>query len=947
MTPYSGIASIYGQEIAIAANIACLEINKKGGILGKPLELIIKDDGSMPGQAVIAASSLVDNYHCQALIGNLLSNSRLAVAYKVCFPRKIIYLNFSFYEGSIFNQYFFNFSALPNQQITKMIPYLIENFGYKFYFAGSNYEWPRGSIAAAKEIILKMKGEIIAEDYFDFGMAKPFEIASAVVKSGANIFMPFFAGIDQIAMLKAIVDEGLRDKVTVAMSHYDETMMSSMPEHYRHGFYSCNSYFMSVKTSENEFFLNELLNSPGITGLWPKGNGRISNFGEGVYLCIKAYANAINQANSFAESDVLNSLSTVQLMAPQGFVKMDERTHHAYVNCYLSKSNNDGTFSIIKSFGLIEPQIPKRYQNLHISTKEERSPHTENHFAPDTSIQLNIFKEIESILTDIPTSIIITNSQGQIIYVNKITTDKFGYNENELMGQSLFFLFSPQEREYYKNNINSFLLSKDRFNIKLGHKEMVIGYTKDGCSIFLTGSVSKRKLDQDIYLFLSLNDITKSLEEKEKYLWSATHDPLTKLINKSLMIRRINSSIQRSKKQTQLLAILYIDFLHFQFISNIFGYQTRELLITEMANRILKQLRSGDTLARFGEDRFVILCEHIKSQDEILDLSDSIINTFKHFITIKKQKIFMALNIGICFKTNEISATNLLRNAEFALYESKQSGKNKKVLFNDAIYKQLKNELALTTELQLAVQNKALSFKIQPIVFDGKERIIGGELLIRWIYKGKSIPPDLFIPIAERSGVMHEIGYWILEQGCLIQSQWQRYTHSTQTPYVSINLSSKQLEDSLFCQSVKKILRRTSANPKCIILEITESTLMEYPQTKGVIKLLMEMGFQFAIDDFGTGYSSLKQLVSVPINILKIDKCFVDNIIVHNQSLLLLKYIIKMAHLFNSKVIIEGIELKKQLELLRIHKPDGYQGYLFYKPLSILEFNSKFFNLYK
>ncbi|HAV0408606.1 TPA: transporter substrate-binding protein, partial [Legionella pneumophila] len=625
MTPYSGIASIYGQEIAIAANIACLEINKKGGILGKPLELIIKDDGSMPGQAVIAASSLVDNYHCHALIGNLLSNSRLAVAHKVSFPRKIIYLNFSFYEGSIFNKYFFNFSALPNQQITKMIPYLIENFGYKFYFAGSNYEWPRGSIAAAKEIILKMKGEIIAEDYFDFGMAKPFEIASAVAKSGANIFMPFFAGMDQIAMLKAIVDEGLRDKVTVAMSHYDEIMTSSIPEHYRHGFYSCNSYFMSVKTSENEFFLSELLNSPGITGLWPKGNGKISNFGEGVYLCIKAYANAINQANSIAESDVLRSLSAVQLMAPQGFVKMDEKTHHAYVNCYLSKSNNDGTFSIIKSFGLIEPQIPERYQSLHISTKEEKKHNVNDNiiYAPETSIQLNLFKEIESILTDIPTCIIITNSQGQIIYVNKVTTDKFGYNENELMGQSLFFLFSPPEREYYKNNINSFLLSKDRFNIKLGHKEMVIGYTKDGCSIFLTGSVSKRKLQQDIYLFLSLNDITKSLEEKKKLFWSATHDPLTKLINNSLMIRRINLAIQRCKKQKQLLAILYIDFLHFQFISNIYGYQTRELLITEMANRILKQLRPGDTLARFGDDRFVVLCERIKSKDEILGLSDS------------------------------------------------------------------------------------------------------------------------------------------------------------------------------------------------------------------------------------------------------------------------------------------------------------------------------------
>lgn len=172
MTPYTGIASIYGHEIANAGMIACQQVNDAGGVLGKELELVIIDDSSMPEQAVRAANSLIDEYHCQAIIGNLLSNSRIDVANKVSLPRKVIHLNFSFYEGSIFNKYFFNFSALPNQQLQHLIPYLAHKYGLKFYFAGTNYEWPRGSIFAAKNYLSQLNGEVVGEDYFAFGEAK-------------------------------------------------------------------------------------------------------------------------------------------------------------------------------------------------------------------------------------------------------------------------------------------------------------------------------------------------------------------------------------------------------------------------------------------------------------------------------------------------------------------------------------------------------------------------------------------------------------------------------------------------------------------------------------------------------------------------------------------------------------------------------------------------------
>ena len=170
MPPLTGLVGIYGSEIVHAAQIACQEVNENGGVLGRPLELVIEDDASMPESAVDAANKLVHQHQCSTIIGNLLSNSRIAVAYRVAEPNKIPLLNFSFYEGSILSRYFFHFAALPNQQIDKMIPYMRNKFGPRMFFAGNNYEWPRGSIAAGKLALEKIGGEVVGEEYTSIGI---------------------------------------------------------------------------------------------------------------------------------------------------------------------------------------------------------------------------------------------------------------------------------------------------------------------------------------------------------------------------------------------------------------------------------------------------------------------------------------------------------------------------------------------------------------------------------------------------------------------------------------------------------------------------------------------------------------------------------------------------------------------------------------------------------
>lgn len=290
MPPLTGLVSLYGQEIVHAAQLACEEVNAQGGCGGFRLELRIEDDGSLPGPALQAAERLITQHGCAALVGNLLSSSRIAVAEQVEARWKIPYLNFSFYEGSIRGQYFFHFAALPNQQIDLMIPYMVRKYGPKVFFAGNNYEWPRGSIDAARRALAHCDGYAVGEEYLDLGIkqADVEGLLELLERSGADVLVPYFAGEDQLTLLNAFAARGLKDRMAVVMGHFDEAMAQMLEPHVRQGFYSSNTYFMTVDTPQNRRYLEHLAMLPGITGIWPKGNGLITNFGEATYLCVLA-----------------------------------------------------------------------------------------------------------------------------------------------------------------------------------------------------------------------------------------------------------------------------------------------------------------------------------------------------------------------------------------------------------------------------------------------------------------------------------------------------------------------------------------------------------------------------------------------------------------------------------------------------------------------------------
>lgn len=460
MPPLTGLVDIYGAEIVCAARIASEEINGRGGVLGRPLELIVEDDGSLPQTALPAALKLADEYRCVALIGNLLSNSRIAVVDQVAEPRRIPLLNFSFYEGSISSRSFFHFAALPNQQIDKMIPYMTEHFGPKMFFADNNYEWPRGSIDAAKRSL-----QSVGEEYLAIGALQEEidALLNQVSRSGADVFVPYFAGTDQITPLPRFSELGLKKHMAVVMGHYDEVMVSRLPPQVREGLYSSNTYFMSVDTPENRHYLDLLARQPGIDGIWPHGNGVLTNFGEGTYLCVHAFAKAVAVAGTTEAEQLVNALETIRVTGPQGDVIMDAQTHHASVNTYLSGCNANGTFSIVERFGINPPVIPERYRDhaqadrLHESPM---SPQVASRLAAEVSAVMNRAGTAQQILSLADMAILATDEQGIIIESNRSACQLFGYSAEELLGMSIHLLLPPHFRQRHTELLRQFVASE-------------------------------------------------------------------------------------------------------------------------------------------------------------------------------------------------------------------------------------------------------------------------------------------------------------------------------------------------------------------------------------------------------------------------------------------------------------------------------------------------------
>ena len=502
MPPLTGLVGIYGSEISRAGQIACQEINANGGVLGRQLELVIEDDASLPESAVTAATKLTDQHKCTAIIGNLLSNSRIAVAYSVAEPRKVPYLNFSFYEGSIRSRYFFHFAALPNQQIDRMIPYMREKYGPRVFFAGNNYEWPRGSIDAAKRSLKSVGGEVVGELYCPIGVDDKVieDLLDQLTTKSPDVFVPYFAGEDQVKLLTRFTERGLKERMAVVMGHYDEMMASTLSPEVREGFYSSNSYFMSVDTDENRHYLEQLRKQSGVSGIWPQGNGILTNFGEGTYVCVKAFAEAANIAGTLDSEALVDALKRVSVSTPQGTVQMDPGHQHARVNTYLSRCGVDGAFEIIEKFGALDPVLPERYEHQLLSDSIN--------LEEDYRLQARVLEQMSEAV------FLVSSSDNRIVYSNAGALRMFGFSKQEMQFQSIERLYRQQTDgpNHYQQTVQVLQQKGEwRGEVKLCKKEGESVW----CSITITSFTHHDPTLGEVWLWV-LNDVSgrKRIEDE-------------------------------------------------------------------------------------------------------------------------------------------------------------------------------------------------------------------------------------------------------------------------------------------------------------------------------------------------------------------------------------------------------------------------------------------------
>ncbi|MGZ8974783.1 EAL domain-containing protein [Methylomagnum sp.] len=928
MLPLTGLADIYGPEITAAARIACDEINERGGVLGRSLELVIEDDGSQPATAVPAATRLIKNHHCAALVGNLLSNSRIAVATQVAEPYRVPLLNFSFYEGSIVSRHFFHFAALPNQQIDKMIPYMAEKFGLKMFFAGNNYEWPRGSIDAAKRVLENLGGDSVGERYLAMG-AEPQEIAillEHVACSGADVFVPYFAGIDQVRLLTQFTAMGLKKRMAVVMGHYDEVMAGRLPNEIREGFYSSNTYFMSLDTPENYSYLARLARLPGIDGISPHGNGVLTNFGESVYLCVQAFAQAAEMAGSTDAEALVDALERVRVRGPQGEVVMDAATHHASVNTFLARCEADGTFAIVERFGRNPPVIPPRYRERTCKKWEFPRP------AVDTGIPLPSSSITHRILSLSDTAILVTDTQGFIVEANPGACLLFGYIKEELCGLSVHLLLPPQFRQQHAELLQQFVAGEETERRMAGRA--VTGYRKDGSFFPLEASIAKFQEDSGWMLVVNMRDITERYRAEEHLVWQLTHDPLTNLPNRALIRERLVNALHRSQRHGLNVALLFVDLDGFKLVNDTHGHETGDGLLKAVATRLLDQVRPGDTVARLAGDEFVVLCERLEQPTTISSLAERINTMLRQAVELDGVSLCVTASIGIAVGHGTThSADDLLRYADAAMYAVKQNGRDGWQFFSSSLHEKVRQRLSITQGLWRAIERDELSVRFQPIIAADSRRTVGAELLLRWHPLEGEISPALFIPIAEMSAAILSIGAWVFREACRAEADWRR-RWGVSAPYVSVNVSARQLGEDNLAEVFAETLRDTAADPTRLLLEITETSLMADVEVNlRVLRRLAALGLRVAVDDFGTGYSSLAQLTRLPVGVLKIDRAFVDGIERQPESRAVVRAVIGLGKSLGLKLVAEGVETKAQWLELRAQGCDYMQGYLFHRPL--------------
>lgn len=531
-------------------------------------------------------------------------------------------------------------------------------------------------------------------------------------------------------------------------------------------------------------------------------------------------------------------------------------------------------------------------------------------------------------------AIIDIKKEGEpIIYVNPAFEKITGYCEEEIMNQNLSLL---QGKNKTQTNFKRLLLAI-RENKEL--QVVLRSYKKSGERFYNEINVSpvKNNDDEFNYYVCIIDDITERKIMEEQLLQQATHDALTHLPNRSLLVDRVNQAILTANRTKKIMAMVFLDLDQFKLINDTLGHSTGDELLKEVANRLLLCTQDSDTVARIGGDEFITILQNLNHQDEAIKQVDEIIKAIQKKYYIGDHELNVTTSIGISFYPNDgDDYETLMKNSDLSMYHAKEAGRNTYRIFTNDMNKRIETRVKMETQLRSALDKEEFELNYQPLIDLTSQKIIGHEALIRWNNPilGSVSPAD-FIPLAEENGMIIDIGKWVIEQACKQQKEWVQRGFSS--IIMAINLSGRQFKQKGFANEVKDILDGVGLDSKYVEFEMTESLLIDnLDDTLSLIYQLKDMGLSVSIDDFGTGYSSLAYLKQFPVDKLKIDRSFISEMHAQSNDAAITQAIINLAHSLKLNVLAEGVETNHQAKFLKENKCDFAQGYHFNKPMNNL-----------
>ena len=553
-------------------------------------------------------------------------------------------------------------------------------------------------------------------------------------------------------------------------------------------------------------------------------------------------------------------------------------------------------------------------------------------------------ERLSTILNSVDAHIYIKDTKGRYQYINRKVAELFGRQPDDVLGRRDDAFFDAATCANLQQNDEKVLRRGERL------VEEEINTSLDGQQrhIYLSVKLPLRDNKGHIYALCGIStDITEHKQQQQEIHQLAFYDALTGLPNRRMLLDRLQHAVAIRQRQTDGAqgALLFVDLDHFKDLNDTLGHAMGDELLQQVAQRLQTHLRKVDTLARLGGDEFVVLLTDLHPDLELSSqkaslIGEKIVQLLAEPFMLQQRPYNLSASVGVVMFSDGCNADQLLQRADLAMYDAKERGRNGVRFFNQQMQADVSARAELAAGLRQALLQQQFVLYFQPQLQHGSG-VVGAEVLLRWQHPTLGMmAPGHFIPVAESSGQIQAIGYWVLQQSCMQLAEWARHS-ATANWYLAVNISARQLHATSFVADVRKALQESGAKASCLVLELTESQLLQdIDSVIDKMQQLTALGVRFSLDDFGTGYSSLSYLKRLPLQQLKIDRSFVRDILSDPNDKAIIKTILALGKSLELAVIAEGVETEAQYQKLLHLGCQQFQGYYFGKPAPLAEFIS-------